>query len=80
MFSSVNLFSGRQNTCDRGDRTGGVAGAGVLAPLVLRGAAGSRSHRVRPRLQSARAAMVRVRAGLVVFRNPSSARSRRWRS
>jgi phosphatidylinositol alpha-mannosyltransferase len=71
MFSSVNLFSGRQNTL----LIAAIAPAALLAlvllaPLVLRGAAGSRSHRVQAAMQSARAAMVRVRAGLVVFRNP----------
>ena len=71
MFSSVNLFSGRQNTL----LIAAIAPAALLAlvllaPLVLRGAAGSRSHRVQAAMQSARAAMVRVRAGLVVFRDP----------
>jgi phosphatidyl-myo-inositol alpha-mannosyltransferase len=71
MFSSVDLFSGRQNTL----LIAAIAPAALLAlvliaPLVLRGAAGSRSHRVQVAIQSARAAMVRVRAGLVVFRNP----------
>jgi phosphatidyl-myo-inositol alpha-mannosyltransferase len=72
MFSSVNLFSGRQNTL----LIAAIAPAALLAlvliaPLVLRhGAVGSRSRRVQVALQSARAAMVRVRAGLVVFRNP----------
>jgi phosphatidylinositol alpha-mannosyltransferase len=72
MFSSVNLFSGRQNTL----LIAAIAPAALLAlvliaPLVLRhGAVGSRSDRVQVALQSARAAMVRVRAGLVVFRDP----------
>jgi phosphatidyl-myo-inositol alpha-mannosyltransferase len=71
MFSSVDLFSGRQNTL----LIAAIAPAALLAlvllaPLVLRGAAGSRSHRVQVAMQSARAAMVRVRAGLVVFRDP----------
>jgi phosphatidylinositol alpha-mannosyltransferase len=71
MFSSVDLFSGRQNTL----LIAAIAPAALLtlvliAPLVLRGAVGSRSHRVQVAMQSARAAMVRVRAGLVVFRNP----------
>ena len=71
MFSSVDLFSGHQNTL----LIAAIAPAALLAlvllaPLVLRGAAGSRSRRVQVAMQSARAAMVRVRAGLVVFRNP----------
>ena len=72
MFSSVNLFSGHENTL----LIAAIAPATLLAlvliaPLVLRhGAVGSRSHRVQVALQSARAAMVRVRAGLVVFRDP----------
>ena len=72
MFSSVNLFSGHENTL----MIAAIAPATLLAlvliaPLVLRhGAVGTRSHRVQVALQSARAAMVRVRAGLVVFRDP----------
>ena len=72
MFSSVNLFSGHENTLV----IAAIAPAALLAlvliaPLVLRhGAVGSRSRRVQAALQSARAAMVRVRAGLVVFRDP----------
>jgi phosphatidylinositol alpha-mannosyltransferase len=72
MFSSVNLFSGHENTLV----IAAIAPAALLAlvliaPLVLRhGAVGSRSHRLQVAMQSARAAMVRVRAGLVVFRNP----------
>ena len=72
MFSSVNLFSGHENTLV----IAAIAPAALLAlvllsPLVLRhGAVGSRSHRVQVAMQSARAAMVRVRAGLVVFRDP----------
>ena len=72
MFSSVNLFSGHENTL----LIAAIAPAALLAlvliaPLVLRhSAVGSRSRRVQMALQSARAAMVRVRAGLVVFRDP----------
>jgi phosphatidylinositol alpha-mannosyltransferase len=72
MFSSVDLFSGHQNTL----LIAAIAPAALLAlvliaPLVFRyGAVGTRSHRVQAAMQSARAAMVRVRVGLVVFRNP----------
>jgi phosphatidylinositol alpha-mannosyltransferase len=72
MFSSVDLFSGHENTL----LIAAIAPATLLAlvliaPLGFRyGAVGSRSHRVQVAMQSARAAMVRVRAGLVVFRNP----------
>jgi phosphatidylinositol alpha-mannosyltransferase len=72
MFSSVDFFNGHQNALVA------VAVAPVallvlvlLAPLVLRhGAAGSRLGRAAVLLAQARRAMTRVRAGLVVFRNP----------
>ncbi len=72
MFSSVDLFNGHQNALVV------VAVAPVallvlvlLAPLVLRhGPAGSRFRRAAVLLGQARRAMTRVRAGLVVFRNP----------
>jgi phosphatidyl-myo-inositol alpha-mannosyltransferase len=72
MFSSVDLFSGHEDTLV----IAAIAPAALLAlvliaPLVLsHSAVGSRSRRVQVAMQSARAAMVRVRAGLVVFRNP----------
>jgi phosphatidylinositol alpha-mannosyltransferase len=71
MFSSVDLFNGHQNALVI------VAVAPVallvlvlLAPLVLRHGAGTRFTRAQALLGQARAAMTRVRAGLVVFRLP----------
>jgi phosphatidyl-myo-inositol alpha-mannosyltransferase len=72
MFSSVDFFNGHQNALVA------VAVAPVallilvlLAPLVLRhGGEGSRFGRAAVVLAQARRAMTRVRAGLVVFRNP----------
>ena len=72
MFSSVDFFNGHQNALVA------VAVAPVallvlvlLAPLVLRhGGEGSRFGRLAVVLAQARRAMTRVRAGLVVFRNP----------
>ena len=72
MFSSVNIFSGHQNAL----LVTAIAPAALLvlvlvAPLALRhGAAGSRSSRAAALLAQARGAMTRVRAGLVVFREP----------
>jgi phosphatidylinositol alpha-mannosyltransferase len=69
MFSSVDFFNGHQNALVA------VAVAPVallvlvlLAPLVLR--PGSRFGRAAALMAQARRAMTRVRAGLVVFRNP----------
>ena len=72
MFSSVNIFSGHQNALLAVAIAPAVLLALVLvAPLALRrGAAGSRSRRVAELLAQARAAMTRVRAGLIVFRDP----------
>jgi phosphatidyl-myo-inositol alpha-mannosyltransferase len=72
MFSSVDFFNGHQNALVA------VAVAPVallilvlLAPLVLRHRGeGSRFGRAAVVLAQARRAMTRVRAGLVVFRNP----------
>jgi phosphatidylinositol alpha-mannosyltransferase len=71
MFSSVDFFNGHQNALLA------VAVAPVallvlvlLAPLVLRHGPGSRFGRAAVLLAQARRAMTRVRAGLVVFRNP----------
>jgi phosphatidylinositol alpha-mannosyltransferase len=72
MFSSVNLFGGHQNAL----LFAAIAPAALLvvlllAPIVLRfGPGGSRSSRVAKAIAQARAALVRVRAGLVVFRKP----------
>jgi phosphatidylinositol alpha-mannosyltransferase len=70
MFSSVDLFSGHQSALLA------VAIAPVVllvlvlaAPLLLRGA-GTRSSRVAQMLLQARRAMTRVRAGLIVFKDP----------
>jgi phosphatidylinositol alpha-mannosyltransferase len=71
MFSSVNLFSGHQNVL----LAAAIAPAALLllvllAPIVLRfGPGGSRSSRVTNAVAQIRAALVRVRAGLTVFRN-----------
>ncbi len=69
MFSSVDFFNGHQNALVA------VAVAPLallvlvlLAPLVLR--PGSRFGRAAALMAQARRAMTRVRAGLVVFRNP----------
>ncbi len=72
MFSSVDFFNGHQDALV----AVAVAPAALLvlvllAPLVLRhGAAGSRFGRAAELLGQARRAMTRVRAGLVVFRDP----------
>ena len=72
MFSSVNIFSGHQNALLVVAIVPALLLALVLlAPLALRhGAAGSRSDRVAQLLAQARRAMTRVRAGLIVFRDP----------
>jgi len=72
MFSSVDLFNGHQDALI----VAAVAPVALLAlvllaPLVLRhGAAASRFGRAHAMLAQARRAMTRVRAGLLVFRNP----------
>ncbi|MGI8505321.1 MAG: flippase-like domain-containing protein [Solirubrobacteraceae bacterium] len=72
MFSSVNLFSGHQDAL----LVAAIAPLALLvlvllAPLVLRhGSPGSRLGRLHTLLAQARRAMTRVRAGLVVFRQP----------
>jgi phosphatidylinositol alpha-mannosyltransferase len=73
MFSSVNIFSGHQSAL----LITAIAPLALLllvlvAPLLLRrGAAGRlRSRRAAQLVVQARRAMTRVRAGLVVFRDP----------
>ncbi len=72
MFSSVNLFSGRQDALV----IAAVAPLGLLvvvllAPVLLRhGVGGSRFRRLHTAAAQSREAMTRVRAGLAVFRLP----------
>jgi phosphatidylinositol alpha-mannosyltransferase len=71
MFSSVDIFSGHQNAL----LVAAVAPVLLLvtvlaAPLVLRHGAMSRFGRLQALLVQGRQAMTRVRAGLLVFRNP----------
>jgi phosphatidylinositol alpha-mannosyltransferase len=72
MFSSGNLFSGHQKAL----ALVAIVPVALLvlvlcAPLVLRHSVrGSRSARVAQMLSQARGAMTRVRAGLIVFRDP----------
>jgi phosphatidylinositol alpha-mannosyltransferase len=71
MFSSVNLFSGHQDA---------LAFAAIvplallltvlLAPAILRAGAQSRFTRLRNFIIRAREALMRVRSGLTVFKNP----------
>ena len=71
MFSSVDLFNGHQNALVVAVAPVALLVLVLLAPLVLRhGPAGSRFGRAAALLGQARRAMTRVRAGLVVFRNP----------
>ncbi|MGI8414570.1 MAG: flippase-like domain-containing protein [Solirubrobacteraceae bacterium] len=72
MFSSVNLFNGHQNVL----LFAAIAPVALLvtvllAPALLRlGPAGSRSSRAHTALMQVRRALMRVRAGLTVFRRP----------
>jgi phosphatidylinositol alpha-mannosyltransferase len=71
MFSSVNLFSGHQDAL----LFAAIAPlalllAVLLAPALLRAGAVSRSTRLRAFIVRARLALLRVRSGLIVFRNP----------
>ena len=71
MFSSVDLFNGHQNVLV----VAAVAPLALLvlvllAPLLLRHPAASRFGRAHALLAQARRALTRVRAGLVVFRQP----------
>jgi phosphatidylinositol alpha-mannosyltransferase len=75
MFSSVDIFRGHQQAL----LITAIAPVVLLllvlaAPLALRhGAVGSRSRRVAQMVAQARGALTRVRAGLVVFRDPKLA-------
>ncbi len=72
MFSSVDLFNGHQNALlFAAVAPVALLAAVLIAPFVLRhGAMASRFGRLHAMLVQARAAMTRVRAGLLVFRNP----------
>jgi phosphatidyl-myo-inositol alpha-mannosyltransferase len=70
MFSSVDLFNGHQNAL----LVAAIAPAALLllvllSPVLLRGA-GSRSGRLQAIVGQVRSGMMRVRAGLNVFRRP----------
>ncbi|MDQ6775940.1 MAG: flippase-like domain-containing protein [Actinomycetota bacterium] len=71
MFSSVNLFSGHQNALlFAAIAPAALLVAVLLAPAILRAGAVSRSTRLRAFIVRARQALVRVRSGLIVFRDP----------
>ncbi|HWF33798.1 MAG TPA: glycosyltransferase [Solirubrobacteraceae bacterium] len=71
MFSSVNLFSGHQNALlFAAIAPVALLVAVLLAPAILRAGAVSRSTRLRAFIVRARGALLRVRSGLIVFRNP----------
>ncbi len=72
MFTSVNIFSGHQNALLAvAIAPLALLALVLLAPFVLaHGAVGSRSRRAAELLGKARGAMTRVRAGLIVFRDP----------
>ncbi|MHB8690429.1 MAG: glycosyltransferase [Solirubrobacteraceae bacterium] len=71
MFSSVNLFSGHQNVL----LVAAIAPVALLlvvlaTPIILRFGGGSRSSKMVAAVASMRRAVVRVRAGLVIFKHP----------
>src|SRR4030088_385547 len=71
MFSSVNIFGGHQTAL----LVTAIAPISLLllvlvAPQLLRGAGSSRFSRLHAAVARARAALTRVRMGLVVFRRP----------
>jgi len=71
MFSSVDLFSGHQDAL----LLAAIAPVTLLlvvllAPVLLRAGAVSRSARLRTFFVRARQELARVRSGLIVFRNP----------
>jgi phosphatidylinositol alpha-mannosyltransferase len=71
MFSSVDFFRGHQNALVfAAIAPAALLIAVLLAPALLRAGAVSRSSRIRTFIVRARGALVRVRSGLIVFRNP----------
>jgi phosphatidylinositol alpha-mannosyltransferase len=71
MFSSVNLFSGHQNALlFAAIAPVALLVAVLLAPALLRAGVVSRSSRLRALIMRARGALLRVRSGLIVFKNP----------
>jgi phosphatidylinositol alpha-mannosyltransferase len=71
MFSTVGLFTGHQGALIAFAVAPIVILVSVmLAPALLRAGAPSRSRRVRQLVTQLRAALMRVRDGLVVFRRP----------
>jgi phosphatidylinositol alpha-mannosyltransferase len=71
MFSSVNLFSGHQNALlFAAIAPVALLLAVLLAPALLRAGAVSHSRRLRAFIVRARQALIRVRSGLIVFRDP----------
>ena len=71
MFSTVGLFAGRQQALVLyAIAPFAVLCAVLVAPALLRSGRPSRSQRVQRWLHSARDALMRVRAGLAVFRHP----------
>jgi len=71
MFSSVDLFSGHQNALlFAAIAPVALLLAVLLAPALLRAGAVSRSTRLRSFLVRTRHELMRVRSGLIVFKNP----------
>lgn len=71
MFATVGLFQGNENALLAFTVAPFAVLAAVLAvPAILRGGKPSRFVRVQRALTTARAALVRVRSGLTVFRRP----------
>ncbi|HWC87245.1 MAG TPA: lysylphosphatidylglycerol synthase domain-containing protein [Solirubrobacteraceae bacterium] len=71
MFSSVNFFSGHRSALlFAAIAPAALLVAVLLAPALLRAGAVSRSSRIRTFIVRARGALIRVRSGLIVFRNP----------
>jgi phosphatidylinositol alpha-mannosyltransferase len=71
MFSSVNFFAGHQSALLFATiAPAALLIAVLLAPALLRSGAVSRSSRIGTFIVRAREALIRVRSGLIVFRNP----------
>ncbi len=71
MFSTIGLFQGHEGALVAFAVAPLVILVSVLvAPALLRAGAPSRSRRVRQAVAQARAALTRVREGLIVFRKP----------